>query len=75
MNNGMMWFDDNKGRSLEQKIRMAANYFEIKYKLKPEIVMISSKEANQDEALPSIPGLEVQNKDIVLKHHFWVGLN
>jgi len=75
MVNGMMWFDDNNKRSLEQKIRMAVNYFELKYKRKPEIVVISPKEAAQGEGLPRIPGLDVQNQEVVLPHHFWVGLS
>lgn len=75
MINAMMWFDDDKKRSLEQKIDQAIKYYAIKYKQKPELVLINPAELKPGEQLPHPNGLSVEGLNIILPHHIWVGMN
>jgi len=75
MVNGMMWFDSDNKRSLEQKIVEAARYYTAKYKHKPELVLINPGEVKPGEPTPHLPGIDIENLNIVLPHHIWIGLN
>lgn len=75
MENGMMWFDSDNKRSLEQKIVEAARYYTAKYKRKPELVLINPTEVKPGEIIPRLPGIAIENQNIVLPHHIWIGMN
>jgi len=73
MKEGMLWYDDDKQRSLEDKVLRAVEYYQEKYGQEPNICLIN---ANIDingvnEALGAI---EVKTARNVLPNHFWVGI-
>lgn len=68
---GMLWFDDNRERTLEAKIDKAARHYEAKYGIHPTLCyvhpsMLVDKSVN-------IPGIDVKETNRVLPHHFWLG--
>ncbi|MBN1317991.1 MAG: hypothetical protein JXA42_21085 [Anaerolineales bacterium] len=73
MKEGMLWYDDDKQRTLEDKVQRAADYFQEKYGQKPNLCLIN---ANMDvngvnDALGTI---ELRTAKNVLPNHFWVGI-
>ena len=69
---GMLWLDDDKRRSLEEKIRRAADYFEMKYGHSPNWCYVNNKTLAEEKA---IGRMWVEPAAYVLPHHFWLGIH
>ncbi|MCA9941556.1 MAG: hypothetical protein KC418_23110 [Anaerolineales bacterium] len=70
MMTGMLWLDDDKARSLDEKVKRAAAYYEEKYGLAAELCLVNKAmlaEARQ------VDQVEVRPVNNVILHHFWVG--
>lgn len=70
MNVGMLWLDDDKNSSFEEKITRAADYYLEKYGVSPEICQVNTKCLNEEKVIGKI---QVQPVGNVLPHHFWMG--
>lgn len=71
---GMLWFDDSKERTLEQKVRRAARTYEEKYGMPPTICYVHSTAFNGSGMnSTAFGGIEVKSTNMVLPHHFWLG--
>ena len=68
---GMMWLDDDKRRSLEDKIRRAAEYYEHKYGQSPNQCYVNS---NVIDVEKEIGLLQVKPAANILPNHFWIGI-
>ena len=68
---GMLWLDDNKRRSLEEKVSRAAEFYENKYGQVPNRCYV-----NIDTLAEEKEGghLWVKPAVNVLPHHFWIGI-
>ncbi len=66
---GMLWFDNDPKRSLEEKVEFAAAYYEKKYGRKPTLIAASKK--NVTEAT-TVDGIQVKPVTGLLNHHFLV---
>lgn len=68
---GMMWLDDDKGISLEEKIRRAADYYRNKYGRSPDLCYVNTRALAEERRVGQIEVLPARN---VLPHHFWMGM-
>jgi hypothetical protein len=67
----MLWFDDNSARTVEEKIRRAANHYMSKYGNTPKLCYVHPSMLNGDKL--NSDGIEVRTANTVLPHHFWLG--
>jgi hypothetical protein len=83
MNIGMLWLDDDKRRTFEEKVKRAAEYYSEKYGRFPELCLVNtamlagdtaSAESASTEANKKVGRIEVQPTQTVLLHHFWLGM-
>jgi hypothetical protein len=70
MDIGMLWLDDDKRRSLEEKVQLAAAYYLNKYGQKPELCLVNKAMLAQEQRFGSIKVQPVQN---IMPHYFWLG--
>lgn len=76
---GMMWFEDDKRKPLEERISQAAEYYLKKYKGQPNFCLVSSREFGAEpkvvaERLPvECAGMVVTSATDVLPFHLIIG--
>lgn len=68
---GMLWYDDDKQRTLEEKVRRAAEYFREKYGRLPDLCLLNPATLNGGPA--KIAKIELRTKANILLYHFWLG--
>lgn len=71
MDTGMLWFDDDKNKPLDQKINQAADYFARKYGRRPDTCLVNSRDLAGDA--PKCSGIKLGALDTVQPHHLWIG--
>ncbi len=71
MNVGMLWLDNDRQRSLDEKVNRAAEYYLEKYGRSPELCLVNSRSLTEKKKVGQI---EVQPAPTVLPHHFWLGM-
>lgn len=69
---GMLWLDDDKLRSFDEKVRQAAEYYEAKYGRAPNLCFVNSNSLEQRYKVGHVEVLPSAN---ILPHHFWVGIH
>ena len=72
MDIGMLWLDDDKRRSFEEKVKRAADYYREKYGRFPELCLVNG--AMLPDEKKKVGRIEVQLTQTVLPHHFWLGM-
>ena len=68
---GMLWLDDDKKTTLEDKVLRAADYYREKYGRAPNLCLVNKSTIDQEQHVGQISVQPVKN---VLPHHFWVGI-
>lgn len=63
----LLWFDDNKHRSVEEKIAAACDAYQTRFRVRPNVVLVNNAERVR------MPGIMVCSEEYVQPHHFWVG--
>mgnify|MGYP007059447595 CR=1 FL=1 len=71
MNVGMLWLDDDRHRSLEEKVDRAVAYYQEKYGRMPEMCLVNSQMLTDEKRIGNI---SIQPTANVLPHHFWLGM-
>lgn len=71
MNVGMLWLDDDKHTTIEEKIQKAADYYHNKYGQSPNLCFVNP--AMLAEA-KNIGRIQVRTAPNILRNHFWVGV-
>ena len=76
MREGLLWYDDDPGRELAEKIGRAARRYKQKFGSSPDVCYVhpsalSSLGGNGNGR--RVDGVHVSSKLSVLRHHFWVG--
>jgi hypothetical protein len=71
VNIGMLWRDDDKRRSFEEKVQRAADYYMMKYGRWPELCLVNVLMLADERKVGAIAVQPVKN---VLPHHFWLGM-
>lgn len=72
MDFGMLWFDDDPKRSLDEKIAKAAHYYFEKYKIIPTACMVHPKALPDGEMMLSV--IKVAPRSYVLTNCLWIGV-
>jgi hypothetical protein len=72
MDVGMLWLDDDKSSTLEEKILRAADYYHNKYGKTPNMCLVNQTQLEEAKQVGLIQVRPVQN---VLRNHFWMGVN
>jgi len=83
---GLLWYDDDPGHDLAEKIGRAARRYRQKFGTSPNICYVhrsalspstSSGQAPQGETgngkVQKVGGVRVSPSPTVLRHHFWLG--
>ncbi|MCI0399385.1 MAG: hypothetical protein L0332_23035 [Chloroflexi bacterium] len=71
MDIGMMWMDDDKRTTLEEKIQRAAEYYQDKYGRLPNLCLVNLAMLDGEKQVGAIEVRPVRN---VLPNYFWLGL-
>jgi hypothetical protein len=70
---GMLWYDGDPSRRMDEKVELAAAYYREKYGRRPNLCLIHPETAG-DSVLSSNGKIEVRKNPSVLQDHFWVGV-
>ena len=83
---GMLWFDNDKGTSIPNKVKKAAQYYQKKYGVSPDLCYVhpktvggangknkTSKNRVQVDQL-KIGKIKVLKNKKILPDHFWIGV-
>ncbi|WP_420642268.1 hypothetical protein [Candidatus Leptofilum sp.] len=71
MNVGMLWLDDDRNRSLDEKVNRAVDYYREKYGRMPELCLVNKKVLSEEKRVGKV---SVQPQAAILPHHFWLGM-
>lgn len=71
MNAGMLWLDDDKHSTLEEKILRAADYYHNKYGESPDMCLVNQTMLDEEKKVGRIQVRPVHN---ILPNHFLVGV-
>lgn len=73
MNEGLLWFDADKKRSLAEKIAQAAERYRTKFGRRPNLCYVNPAMLSGGEPT-ECGGVRLVPAPNVLKHHFWIGV-
>jgi len=76
METGLLWFDDDPRRKLEDKVLRAAARYEQKYGQAPNLCFVNPDvfNGNGKKRTKKIGPVEIRPGSSVLPHHFWLGV-
>jgi hypothetical protein len=76
MQAGLLWFDNEPTRTIAAKAAAAAERFEQKYGIAPDVCYVNVKALNEGEqSIPFHEGwLRLVPANNILMNHFWIGL-
>jgi len=70
MNEGMLWLDDTKERTIEDKIGRAVDWYKEHYGPKPTVCFVHQKAVEEEFVLGNI---SVRPATFIRPNHFWIG--
>ena len=73
MKQGLLWFDNDPKRSLEEKIAQAAERYYQKFGHRPNTCFVNPQMFPGQEVRPAT-GVRVVSAHDVLPHHLWLGV-
>ncbi len=80
MKTGLLWFDDDSSKDLEEKVQRAATHYEHKYGQSPTLcfvhpsVLNGNGKGSRDGSKFQAGGVEVRSGRTILPDHFWLGV-
>jgi len=77
MKTGLLWFDDDPRRQLEEKVLRAAMHYERKYGRPPNLCLVHPSTLNGNggkQGTLRAGGVEIRPGRSVLPDHFWLGV-
>jgi hypothetical protein len=69
---GMLWFDDDSRRGLEEKVARAAAHYKQKYGQMPTLCFVNPGTLNGGPDVAA--GVQIKPVRTVLPNHFWIGV-
>ena len=69
MNVGMLWLDDDRTRSLDEKVSRAVDYYREKYGRMPDLCLVNKTMLAEEKLVGKV---SVQPQSAILPHHFFV---
>ncbi len=70
---GLLWYDDDPGRDLAEKIGRAARRYRQKFGASPNVCYVHPSALSDNGKVQKVGEVRVSSKPSVLRHHFWVG--
>ncbi len=74
MNEGLLWYDADPKRALNDKIAQAADRYRHKFGRKPNLCYINPLMLPGSSEPSEYDGVRLVPSRAVLKHHFWIGV-
>jgi len=72
---GMLWYDDDTKRKLDDKVARAVEYYRTKYGMPPTVCFVNPNVLAAEGAPEVAAGVRLRPARTVLMHHFWIGLD
>lgn len=73
MDSGLLWFDNDPRKGIEEKVRQAAQRYQEKYGQRPNTCLVHTT-ALSGAGEVQVGEITVRPSSTVLVHHFWVGV-
>jgi hypothetical protein len=73
MREGLLWYDDDPGRNLAEKVGRAVVRYKQKFGAAPNVCYVHPSSMSSDGGALKVDGVVVASLFSVLRHHFWVG--
>ena len=70
----MLWYDNDKKRSLEEKVQRAADFYAAKYGRAATECYVHPSMLAPDGAVQTAAGLRLRPMRTIIKNHFWLGV-
>ena len=74
MRTGLLWFDDSKTRTLEEKVQRAKEHYAAKYYVEPDRAFVHPSTLGDKEELV-INGVTIKGSNLILPNHIWIGIS
>src|SRR5690349_24405691 len=72
MDIGMLWYDDDHKRPLNERVSKAVDYYKTKYGVLPTVCFINP--ATLKDGPETAAGVQLRSARNVLVDHFWLGI-
>ena len=69
---GMLWFDDDAKRTLQEKVSRAVEHYRTKYGAAPNVCFVNPAMIPGGPALAG--GVQMRPAKSVMPNHFWLGV-
>jgi hypothetical protein len=73
MDIGMLWYDDDAKRQLDEKVARAVEYYRAKYGVPPTECYVNPNML-ADSQPATAAGVRLKPNRTVIKNHFWLGV-
>lgn len=73
MKEGLLWYDDDPGRDLAEKIGRAARRYRQKFGSPPDACYVHPSALGGNGQVHKVGGVRITSLPSVLRHHFWLG--
>ena len=70
---GLLWYDDDPGRDLAEKIGRAARRYRQKFGAPANVCYVHPSALGNNGKAQRVGQVRVAPKPSVLRHHFWLG--
>ena len=79
MDIGMLWYDDDGKRQLDEKVARAAEYYRAKYGVQPTECYVNPGMLGEGQPRSSAgwimaSGVRLRPDRTIIKNHFWLGI-
>ena len=74
MKAGLLWYDDDPGRDLAEKIGRAARRYRQKFGAPANVCYVHPLALDNNGETQKVGQVRVASKPSVLQHHFWIGV-
>ena len=74
MKTGLLWFDDDPRKQLEEKVHRAAVYYERKYGQSPNLCFVHPSLLNGNGKTKKAGKVEIRAGRSILPDHLWLGV-
>ncbi len=76
MKTGLLWFDDDPRKELEEKVQRAAVHYERKHGRPPNLCFVhpSALDGDGKQPIRKAGDVEIRTGRSVLPNHFWLGV-
>jgi len=72
---GLLWYDDDPGRNLADKVSRAGRRYKQKFGVAPNVCFVHPSAFGGNGKVNKVGTVRVASRSTVLRHHFWVGRN